>query len=1124
MDSTEYDADHAIEAEAEAKAGDADTGFEITVVERKDKKSLSKHISKKDGKYHSDISSCKIFDGTAWRMPLKNLGELAAFIDNIGHRAFLLGSLRPGLRDKVDIVVDDKLREGDPARGVISRTQKFIGFEPGKPAVMLLDVDFKGMSDSARQPMDKSGGPVKALELVCPELATVGRVVRKSTSAGLLDSYSGQPLDSGGLHIHVVVRDGSDIGRSVKVLHQRCRLKGFGWAAVTASGTVKIKSLVDDAVGTPERIVFEAHATMDAPYVQDQAARTPETFDGPMLDTHKSILNLTTAELTEWNKLTTADKKSIEPKVREIKEERAKGLVKDHGIDIDTARHIVKRHCENRTLRPQMALNFDDLGACTVAHVLANPDRYINETLADPDDPEDISNRAKVLRGYRDGWPFVKSFAHGGVTYQLRYDAEMIESAMKADPNKAAHVLARLLKHADVDPVELDQLIQQAMKLAEIKTKTAVKELIEQEKGEDEDQADGSREENLDGDPDGDPLWASVYSVIGGCIHFESPSRRMMPMCNFDAYIEETITLDYGDNIKAKIFRISGKTDKGVPLLRIDIPAENLTKMWWIEGWDGKARVEPNYIGRIHHALQKLSSPTECTVYSHLGWRKIDGKWLYLHGGGAVGSDGAVEGIECKPEGRLSECVLIPPRDIKAAMQASLKMLELGSVGSVAFAAIYRAPLGEFLTIDFSLWYSGASGALKSAIVGIMQGHWGKKWTYNHLIENWTTSVLTLEKLAHEAKDSLFTPDDYSPPKTARTQREFQQKADHLMRGAANQQGRGRMKPDTLLRNTFSPRGMIVGSGEDMPPGESLQARIFNVPMKKGDIDFNIIRELDQSVKEGLMAEAMFGYAEWIASRAGTNEEALRSTIVEQHTNLADTSIGGHPRTATNLAHLLIGAVFGMEFAVAVGAISRQDADSKLEVIQADLKKFANEHAEQIADENPVEQFLNNVRTVLFMGAAHISTLDGTAPYGIESITGWEFNRESEKDGLLTKTWRARGSLIGFIHGKKLMLHPKATHAAVSVHAAKQNQIIPSEYMVGRLLREARITTCEEGRSQKQEPIHYTIDKEGRLVPDEKRGSLRVWLMSPVLVLGAGENYPDEDEDETAKMAGYAMP
>ena len=50
-----------------------------------------------------------------------------------------------------------------------------------------------------------------------------------------------------------------------------------------------------------------------------------------------------------------------------------------------------------------------------------------------------------------------------------------------------------------------------------------------------------------------------------------------------------------------------------------------------------------------------------------MGWRRIDGDWIYLHAGGGIGKDGPVDGIEVDPPGELSHCVLPPIDDIRVA-------------------------------------------------------------------------------------------------------------------------------------------------------------------------------------------------------------------------------------------------------------------------------------------------------------------------------------------------------------------------------------------------------------------------------------------------------------------------
>ena len=62
---------------------------------------------------------------------------------------------------------------------------------------------------------------------------------------------------------------------------------------------------------------------------------------------------------------------------------------------------------------------FDELGQCTVRDVLADPDRYVGETLADPLEGRAYGwNKAKVYR-LPDGQLMIRSFAHGGIKYRL---------------------------------------------------------------------------------------------------------------------------------------------------------------------------------------------------------------------------------------------------------------------------------------------------------------------------------------------------------------------------------------------------------------------------------------------------------------------------------------------------------------------------------------------------------------------------------------------------------------------------------------------------------------------------------------------------------------------------------
>ena len=111
---------------------------------------LTKRISlTADGTVKSDGSACVMGQGTAQRVRVANVGELAALIEHIRpDQAIALGALRSGLPDKVQVVTKGKLN-GQP--DAIARTSTDIGFRAGQPAFALIDFDMKGMPEFARR-------------------------------------------------------------------------------------------------------------------------------------------------------------------------------------------------------------------------------------------------------------------------------------------------------------------------------------------------------------------------------------------------------------------------------------------------------------------------------------------------------------------------------------------------------------------------------------------------------------------------------------------------------------------------------------------------------------------------------------------------------------------------------------------------------------------------------------------------------------------------------------------------------------------------------------------------------------------------------------------------------------
>jgi hypothetical protein len=168
---------------------------------------LTKQITlNSDGTLHSDGSACFMSAGTARRLRVDGLSDLARFIAKLpADEALALGVLRDDLPEEVVIVTKRALGAVDWP-GTIARTADNIIYRPGEPTLALIDVDTKGMPDRVKERIKHFGGYWRALVSVVPELASVGRVVRRSTSAGIYRTDNGEwCTGSDGRHIYLLV-------------------------------------------------------------------------------------------------------------------------------------------------------------------------------------------------------------------------------------------------------------------------------------------------------------------------------------------------------------------------------------------------------------------------------------------------------------------------------------------------------------------------------------------------------------------------------------------------------------------------------------------------------------------------------------------------------------------------------------------------------------------------------------------------------------------------------------------------------------------------------------------------------------------------------------------------------
>lgn len=182
---------------------------------------------------------------------------------------------------------------------------------------------------------------------------------------------------------------------------------------------------------------------------------------------------------------------------------------------------------------------------------------------------------------------------------------------------------------------------------------------------------------------------AGPYLVENGCFSVEKDTRDgpvTMPLCNFTARITEERERDDGVEL-TRTFVITGGLANGRALPEAEVAAPQFAAMNWpVAAWGTRAVV---YAGQgtkdhLRAAVQMLSGDVPRRVtYTHLGWREIEGRMVYLHAGGVIApaAPDAPLNVQVETPQGLERFILPEPPTGDAlvrAVRASFGVLDLG--------------------------------------------------------------------------------------------------------------------------------------------------------------------------------------------------------------------------------------------------------------------------------------------------------------------------------------------------------------------------------------------------------------------------------------------------------------
>jgi hypothetical protein len=339
------------------------------------------------------------------------------------------------------------------------------------------------------------------------------------------------------------------------------------------------------------------------------------------------------------------------------------------------------------------------------------------------------------------------------------------------------------------------------------------------------------------------------------------------------------------------------------------------------------------------------------------------------------------------------------------------------------------------VTPDFVLWVWGGTGSLKSTLCALNLCHFGD-FTETTLPLSFESTANALERHLFLLKDVPAVVDDWRPAISRADASEMDKKAQRLLRGVGNRQGRGRMNPDTTLRHVYPPRGVVIATAESLPEGpafESAAARAMSLNLRREDVELLKLSEMQRH--RGELSAAMNGYVSWLSGRYGDLSENLGEVRKQYREEFRKLLPGSHPRTPDAAAALAVGIMMLRGFAVDVGFMRDSEGDELVKGAVADIAEAAKAHAEVTSGGDPATRFVELLGTLFDAGRAYAKDREtGKVPQAYDEL-GWEDHENFEGDRVTEPTRGAE--FVGWADETFLYLDKDAAYGAVAGFAQR---------------------------------------------------------------------------------------
>ena len=478
-------------------------------------------------------------------------------------------------------------------------------------------------------------------------------------------------------------------------------------------------------------------------------------------------------------------------------------------------------------------------------------------------------------------------------------------------------------------------------------------------------------------------FYSAPYYTENGCLCYLPVGRQDSPgimLCNFAPRIVREVIVDDGAE-KTRRYLIGGTDANGNNFTPVEVPAGELEKMSWIAN-NLDASCDLCVVSQVEkHVRCAIKSTARFAekqyIFSHTGWKKIDGAWQYLLPGDETYR------VELKGKQRnyhgTDTCTEDDLRKLFCFLRSDLMPDE---IILPCIALVFLSPLNEFLRQighepKFLLTLIGRTGSMKSTVAALMLSFFGN-FSATDLPMSFRDTANSIVHNAFALKDVLTCVDDYHPTAKAEAGR-MRETMQILARGYGDRAARNRLGSDITLREPRPPQGNVIVTAEFAPDiGESGTARLFCVEMKPGSISLPLLTEVQEQALDGCLVRCMGAFIRYIKERYlkdGQEQsllERLKMNFSElrshRRTELKEKSIPFHDRLPDTLACLEVGFLFLTDFLCAKDITDERDATELQNRLHIVLLHLSAKQSESVEADRPTHIFLRKLYSLIECG------------------------------------------------------------------------------------------------------------------------------------------------------------